>query len=61
MQEFKNINTSNTLDLVARLHRVESRVVGHYKLGRKLGKGGFAVVYEAVELNTKMPVAVKII
>ena len=42
------------------LPEVGDRVLDRYEIVRELGKGGFATVYEAIDLNIESPVALKI-
>jgi serine/threonine protein kinase/tetratricopeptide (TPR) repeat protein len=38
-----------------------SNVIANYRIKKELGRGGMAEVYEAVDLNTKAPVAIKLL
>ena len=58
VQEFRNTQTA--FDIFSKLKKVNCQTIGHYKIGEKLGKGGFARVYKATDLYTKLEVAVKV-
>ena len=40
---------------------ISNSVISHYKIIKKIGEGGMAEVYEAVDLNSNVRVALKIL
>ena len=52
---------TNTLETKEAAAGTSARHVGHYVLQRELGRGGMSVVYEALDMRTGQPVALKLL
>ena len=49
------------LDVHLSLKRGENNLVGHFRIGKRIGSGGMGVVYKAIDSRNDQPVAIKIL